>query len=224
MNTQNIINKVEVTLAYVDDQYDIPELSDKIVFYTTSTNDEDIKNEAREQAEYLSYCNTCRVADFLGVREALSRDSEEGEGTRMSDEEFSYEVFPNCGLCEELAQKYDQITPLCEELFLVEKDGKKGYIKPDGRVAVPCIADEVFMIFDGLAYFKSDGKFGFYCIYTDKYYEPIYDEADNEDDESPVSVVLNGERGYVTEDGKFITEEQFHNGEYDSVVSGYTVD
>jgi len=28
--------------------------------------------------------------------------------------------------------------------------------------------------------------------------------------------------GYVTEDGKFITEEQYDNGEYDSVVSGCT--
>jgi len=198
MNTQNSFNKVVVRLEYADNTYDAPGFSNEIIFYTASTADEDIKEEAREEAAYLSYCNMCETADFLGVREMISRDSEEGDDTPMSDEEFTYEVFPNCGLSEELVHKYDRITPLyVGKLFLVEKDGKKGYILPDGRVAVPCIADEVFMIFDGLAYFKSEGKFGFYCFYTDKYYEPIYDEADNEDDESPVSVVLNGERGYV---------------------------
>lgn len=219
MRQKNNINKVVVTLEYFENQYEVPNLSNEIVFYTTSSDDEEIKREAREKAGlHAHWCARCE-ADFLGVRQGVAREPEEDESP-MPDDTFTYEVYPNCGLSEEQIQEYEQVTPLFVGLFLVEKDGKKGYVHPDGRVAVPCIADEVYMIFDGLAYFKSEGKYGFYSLVLDKYFEPIYDEADNEEWESPVSVVLNGERGYVTEEGKFISEEQFDNGEYDSVVCG----
>jgi WG repeat protein len=46
-------------------------------------------------------------------------------------------------------------------LFLVNKDGKRGYIDKTGRLVIAPRYDDTWLFHDGLAAVKVDGKFGY---------------------------------------------------------------
>jgi hypothetical protein len=100
---------------------------------------------------------------------------------------------------------YDRITTI-KCFYLVTKDKKDGIVSSHGKVILPCIIDDWSEDFYGLQTFVANGKWGLIDDHGEVI-EPIYDSIDPDTGVgAPCLFVLNGQMGWVDEDGKFTTD------------------
>ena len=67
-----------------------------------------------------------------------------------------------------LAGKFDQVTPINEQLFIIEEKNKKGLSNQSGRNVLPIKNDAIGDFFDGNISLLNGGKFGLYNYYKKK--------------------------------------------------------
>ena len=116
----------------------------------------------------------------------------DGTGTWMIEPQYDYIGYPQ------------YLTPVC-------KDDKWGVLNiSTGEFLIPLECDSVgadrgLIFVNGLGYYEKDGKTG--IIRMDGVFtEAIFEDTDFEP-EGPVRVMLNGEWGYINEQGNFTTNE-----------------
>ena len=87
-----------------------------------------------------------------------------------------------------------------------------GVIAVNGDVVCPNILIAYDDVLNGILPIGSDGKYGVIDIDTYQCVFPEYDDLDMDVD-SNVVFYKDGQKGYVTEEGEFITVEQYENDE-----------
>lgn len=114
----------------------------------------------------------------------------DGKGTELTD--F---VYDNIGLFSSLPYGW----------LWYQKDGSKqfGIMTIDGKEVMPCKLDS-YGVDCQTIYFDSGDCHGLLQTAIGLLVEPIYDDIEVEDPDSPIIFTLNGEKGYVrSTDGKF---------------------
>lgn len=105
----------------------------------------------------------------------------------------------------------------CDDLLVVNKDGKWGAINKTGKVVVPFLYDEVNNFYKGFAKVKADGKYGFVDTTGKQVVPPIYDKVNYMLDGVAV-VNLSGKDIVIDKQGKQLFDfESFgykYNGDY----------
>lgn len=112
--------------------------------------------------------------------------------------------------------KFDRIfsIPYCQ-LFIARWDGVKdrfGIISPNGTVICPNILTAYGETTNGVMPIQSGEKWGVIDLNTIQCVTPEYDDLEI-DAEDPVVFIKDGQRGYITEDGEFVTVEQYEKDE-----------
>ncbi len=116
----------------------------------------------------------------------------DGDGTWLVKPEFDYIGYPN-------------------NITHVQKDGKWGVIdisKNEFLIQPECEYvndDNGFMFINGISIYEKDGKTGVITSYG-AFTEPIFEEVEF-DPEGPVKVMYDGKRGFITEDSRFMEDE-----------------
>ena len=108
--------------------------------------------------------------------------------------------------------KFDSIAsaPFCT-LFFARWDGEKerfGIIAVDGEIVCPNILTSYGEPFNGVMTIESDGKHGIIDIDSYQCVLPEYDELEIDNDDYVIFHKGN-QKGYVTENGEFVTLEQY---------------
>lgn len=92
------------------------------------------------------------------------------------------------------------------ELYVCERDGKKGITDRNGRELIPCLQDEIYeqIDTDGIIPFIRAGKWGMYHfgVCTDAVFDDIMITS-----EDYCRVKLDGQWGWVNIDGEFTLDE-----------------
>ena len=119
-------------------------------------------------------------------------------------------------LCE---FKYDHIKHLpYTSLYLAFWGGEKkcfGVIAVDGSVVCPNILTSYTEYVNGIVAIQSNDKHGVIDAYSHQCILPEYDDVEL-DSEGAVIFYKDGQKGYVSTKGEFITVDQYENGnEYD---------
>lgn len=91
----------------------------------------------------------------------------------------------------------------------LEEDGKWGVVNLSGVQALPCCADEVFQCIDGNYAYRIGEKWGLAMYDGSLIIDAIYDDVDLEDIGKPYTFVKDGVKGYVYQNGKFISEADY---------------
>lgn len=94
-------------------------------------------------------------------------------------------------------------------LVKLEEDGKWGVINRIGNLVLPCCADEVQLCNDCNIAYRVGDKWGWTRHNGSLLIEALYDDVNLEDLGKPYTFVKDGVKGYVTQDGKFISEADY---------------
>ena len=97
----------------------------------------------------------------------------------------------------------------------VMKDGKWSILNRNGEEIVPFIIDEILEPYGSCLFFKSEGKIGCIDPKCELPYVPAeYESYELASIDEPYKFVRDGKEGYVTGDGKFISEDELddYNG------------
>ena len=126
-----------------------------------------------------------------------------------------YGIIAGDGSGKELCPfKYENIQSIpFTSLFLACWNGDMkhfGVIAVNGDVVCPNILTAYDDVFNDILPIGSDGKYGVIDIDTYQCVLPEYDDLDM-DVEGDVVFYKDGQKGYVTEEGEFITVEQYEN-------------
>ena len=87
-----------------------------------------------------------------------------------------------------------------------------GIITSTGDIICPNILTRIDEPFNTLLPIGTDDKTGCIDLYTNQLVSPDYDDVDLTDD-GPIVFIKDGQRGYVTDKGEFITLDQYENDE-----------
>ena len=87
-----------------------------------------------------------------------------------------------------------------------------GIITATGDIICPNILTRIDEPFNTLLPIGTDDKTGCIDLYTNQLVSPDYDDVDLTDD-GPIVFIKDGQRGYVTDKGEFITLDQYENDE-----------
>ncbi|MBQ2574836.1 MAG: WG repeat-containing protein [Bacteroidales bacterium] len=103
-----------------------------------------------------------------------------------------------------------------------QKDGSKqfGIMTIDGKEVMPCKLDSYGEDCQTI-YFTSGDRQGLLQTSLGLLLEPIYDDIEVEDPDSQIIFTLNGEKGYVKEDGTFVPQslsETLSEDEWDYIL------
>ncbi len=99
-----------------------------------------------------------------------------------------------------------------EQLFMVKKDGKFGYITRDGTLAIPCQYEQASPFAEGLASVMAAGKWGFIDGTGKMLGRPLYEKVDDFSD-GLAAVNLAGKFGYINKQGSMVIKPQFDRAE-----------
>jgi hypothetical protein len=98
--------------------------------------------------------------------------------------------------------------------YYVVKDGKYGLYGMGGTELLPVMADKIYEPWNDLVVYELDGKYGFSMILSEIVSEAVYEGYDVEENDD-LSVILNGKKGYLDENGTFTEDPDnawFHAG------------
>ena len=87
-----------------------------------------------------------------------------------------------------------------------------GIITATGDIICPNILTRIDEPFNTLLPIGTDDKTGCIDLYTNQLVSPDYDDVDLTDD-GPIVFIKDGQRGYVTDKGEFITLDQYEDDE-----------
>lgn len=115
-----------------------------------------------------------------------------------------------------IPMEYDSINPFfIFGYYVIEKDNKFGVFDMHGKQVAPFAIDSFLEPMGQVRLFRSAGKVGCIVPFLDNEYIPaIYDYIEYDNIDAPYIFYLNGEKGYVTEDGMFVNEEQEKDEDY----------
>lgn len=112
--------------------------------------------------------------------------------------------------------KFDAIRSITfSSLFMARWGGVEDYfgiITATGDIICPNILTRIDEPFNTLLPIGTDDKTGCIDLYTHQLVSPDYDDVDLTDD-GPIVFIKDGERGYVTDKGEYITLEQYDTDE-----------
>ena len=152
---------------------------------------------------------------YVAIRDGkMGLVAPDGKGTELTD--F---VYDNISLFSSMP---------CGWLWY-QKDGSKqfGIMTIDGKEVMPCKLDS-YGVGCQTIYFDSGDRHGLLQAGIGVLLEPIYDDIEVEDPDSPIIFTLNGEKGYVrSTDGKFFPQslsETMSEDEWDEILGDCVCD
>ena len=125
--------------------------------------------------------------------------------------------------------RIDVFSKLAYGWLWYQKDGSKqfGIMTIDGKEVMPCKLD-TYCAEGQTIYFDSGDRHGLLQAGIGVLVEPIYDDIEVEDPDSPIIFTLNGEKGYVRcSDGKFYPQslsETIDEYEWDEILGDCVCD
>lgn len=178
-----------------------------LVFTDAETGKKGLKTVAGEVIVPAIYDDFSEVQSYLGAPHHPAVAIKDGKcGIVKADGSGNQ-------LCE---FKFDYIgsIPYCQ-LFVARWNGEKehfGIISPNGTIICPNILTGYCEQTNEIMPIKNGDKWGVIDLGTIQCVLPEYDDLDMDVDD-PVVFIKDGQRGYITENGEFVTVEQYKKDE-----------
>lgn len=106
---------------------------------------------------------------------------------------------------------YDDLIPFMYwQCCLYKKDGSLAYglLNGNGKELIPCIIDNHFSLDNNSFIFQNGEYYGLYQLEDGILLQPIYDNIEQMDEYEPLLFTLDGELGYVTINGDFVSRSR----------------
>lgn len=197
------VNAISARLTELENDYDWF----NVEFIDPATGKKGLKTVADEPVVPALYdgFNEYRSYIFSPHRPAIAiKDGKcgiiKGDGSGQQLCEFKFDSIRSIAFTSLFYARWDKV----EDRF--------GIIKANGDIICPNILTGVDKPFNTLLPIELDGKTGCIDLYTNQCVLPEYDDVELDDD-GPIVFIKDGQRGYVTKEGEYITLDQYENDE-----------
>lgn len=166
------------------------------MYLPADLNDLETKQRIDAAASHVNTKNQFYLANHYGVADMINIQPSKPSYSIADEEKTLVEIM-------------DFDTP---SYIAIKTDEGWGVIDNLGIVIVPCTNDLVITTSsNGYIVFEKNGKTGVFCINYDICTLPEYDEIYDEGLGSLLTVVFDGQKGYLNHNGVFVSESHYNS-------------